>query len=269
MPELPESVVMAGQMNDILRGKTIERLDLIQPKCLNTDAEIYRERLPGKEIISVSHFGKWIHIRLTGSVGLWMSLGMGGEVLYYTLPAVLPDNMKINVVFTDQTGFYVTLWWFGYFHLETEALKHTMTASLGPDPLALSEDDFIGKLDKAKGKIKPFLLNQKKIRGIGNFYVQEILYQAHLHPEQPITGLSHSDKARLFQSIHQVLKQSIQMGSSSYEFDFLGKKGGYALETMSIAYRDDYQCPACKTTIQKIKTGTNSQYICPKCQELK
>ncbi|MFH1943128.1 MAG: Fpg/Nei family DNA glycosylase, partial [bacterium] len=169
--------------------------------------------------------------------------------------------------FTDGTGFFITLWWFGYVHLVLQGEKHGMTDALGPDPLQLSHQAFIDLLDGRKGGIKPFLLNQKRIRGIGNFYIQEILYRARLHPLREIPSLAEEEKTNLHRVIIDVFHESIALDSSSYELDFLGMKGRYGVDRMSIAYQEGVVCPACRSRIEKIRTGSTAQYMCPHCQK--
>ncbi len=268
MPELPEIVVIAKQMDETLREKTISAVQIFQPKCLNRAEGDFRKYLPGKEILQVKPLGKWIEIRCQKSTRLLINLGMGGEVLYFENENDIPDKAKIIVRFDDGSGFFITLWWFGYFHLIFNGEKNPMTDKLGPDALEISADEFEKILSGRRGNIKSFLLNQKNIRGIGNFYIQEILFRAKIHPLTPINFLSQNEITRLHTAIRDVLKRSIALGSSSYELDFFGKKGRYSLRELSFAYHENGTCPDCGTAAEKIKTGSNSQYICPQCQVL-
>ena len=268
MPELPEIVVIAKQMDKILRKKEVQSVSITQPKCGNRPVEDYMKCLPGKKVERVSPLGKWIEIVLDNQVRFLISLGMGGEIRYFKGAQTPPEKSRLIVRFSDETGFYVTLWWFGYFHLVLNQETHSMTDALGPDPLNISEDEFLSLLIKKRGNIKSFLLNQKRIRGIGNFYIQEILFQAGMHPLREIDSIPEKEKRGLYRATRKVLEQSIALDSSSYELDFFGKKGKYGLDRMSIGYQEDKTCPVCRTKIRKIKTGSISQYICPQCQTL-
>lgn len=267
MPELPEAVVMARQMDQILRGKTIASVEIAQPKILNCPIAEYEARLPGFRIQEISPFGKWIRVSLSNETRLMISLGMGGEILYFQSGAPIPEKSRFILRLTEGSGFFITLWWFGYVHLVPSGECHEMTDAQGPDPLRLNLTDFLGILEKRKGGIKSFLLNQKRIRGIGNFYIQEILFRAGLHPRRSIPSLSETEIARLFQSIQTVLNESIALGSSWYELDFFGKKGGYTRDKMSFTFQPRDRCPVCQHRIEKIRTGSTSQYICPVCQK--
>ena len=268
MPELPEMVVIAEQMAKTLNGKVFRTLSIYQPKCLNRPETDFQKILPGKKIRSVKPYGKWVALYLSDRVRLLVSLGMGGELCYLKKGQSSPEKTRVLVTFTDETGFYITLWWFGYFHLILDGERHPMTDTLGPNPLELSSSEFRDLFEGRRGSLKSFLLNQKNLRGIGNFYIQEILFQARLHPLSPIPSLSTADFKRLHKAVHTVFKESIRLGSSSYELDFFGKKGKYGLNRISFAYQNGAICPTCGTQTEKIKTGSTVQYICPTCQVL-
>jgi len=268
MPELPELVVIAEQMQQTLPGKEVASVTIFQPKCLNRPEEDYQRYLPGKRVLGARPLGKWVELAFQGGDRLLVNLGMGGEVCYFKKGEEPPEKSKWILTFTDGTGFFITLWWFGYMHLVRKGETHPMTDTLGPDPLAMAFDAFNKLLEGHRGSIKPFLLNQKCIRGIGNFYIQEILFQARLHPLKEIPCLSKEEKKRLFQAIRRVLEDSITLGSSSYELDFFGAKGRYGLDRMAVAYRGDGVCPVCGSKTEKIKTGSTAQFICIQCQQL-
>ncbi len=268
MPELPEIIVIAEQMDHVLKGKRVEKVSVFQPKCLNRPERDFQRRLPGKVVVGIRPLGKWVEVVFNAEYRLLVSLGMGGEICDLDEGKTAPDKSKLILRFTDRTGFFVTFWWFGYFHLVLDGELHSMTDTLGPDPLSISCDGFKELLDGRRGGIKSFLLNQRRVRGIGNFYIQEILFQASLHPLRKISALSDEEKERLYEAIQKVFKESIALGSSSYELDFFGRKGRYGLERISVAYQENAHCPVCRSLHKKIKTGSTMQYICPKYQRL-
>ena len=268
MPELPEMRIIAEQMARTLRGKEIRAVSIFQPKCLNRPEADYHRVLPGKRVRQVRPLGKWVEIDLTDAARLLISLGMGGELCSLEQGQSPPEKTRVLTTFTDGTGFFMTLWWFWYIHLVLDGEDHAMTDSLGPDPLELSAQEFRALLNRRRGSVKSLLLNQKLLRGIGNFYIQEILFKARLHPFHPVPSLSAADANRLHKAIQDVLTESIRLGSSSYEPDFFGRKGSYGLNRLSFAYQEGATCPRCGTAAKKIKTGATTQYICPTCQKL-
>lgn len=266
MPELPEIVVISRQMERTLKGKTVATVSISQPKMLNRPMSDFMNILPQKTIVSVQPLGKWTVLQCKENYRLLINLGMGGEIIYFSKNEDCPPDSRAIVNFSNGSGFFITLWWFGYFHLVGPNESHPMTDTLGPDPLCLSETDFLRLMENRKGQIKPFLLNQKNIRGIGNFYIQEILYRARLHPLRPIPTLTQEEKKRLHHAIQSVFQEAIDLGGSDYEKNFWGETGHFGLSQMSIAYREKALCPCCGTKIEKISTGSTSQFICPICQ---
>lgn len=268
MPELPEIYLIARQMNEKLSGLKVNHIESFQPKCLNFPVDTYNEQLTSKNIVRVRHHGKWIKMDFEDESMLNINLGMGGEICHFTSMDQIPDKVQFRLHLENNEGFFVSFWWFGYIHLVFKDEIHEMTSKLGPDILDLNPDEFLNILKGKRGKIKSFLLNQKNVSGIGNFYIQEILFYAKLHPDRIIPELSADEIKKLYTSIQSVLQKSIQMNSSSYELDYLGNKGSYDLNEMAFAYQEEGRCPDCGVESQKIKTGSNAQYICPVCQKL-
>jgi len=272
MPELPEITVIAQQMNKEIRGKRIADIEVRQPKILNISIPELAETVKGRTVGFVSSKGKWLFMKLDPAYFMLMNLGMGGDILYFTSDKALPEKRQFKLVFLDNTGFTITFWWFGYVHLipEKDLGGHDMTARLGVSPIHedFTLENFRKLLDKRKTGVKSFLLDQKNIAGIGNVYVQDILFKARLHPNRKIPTLSAKEIADLYNAIKDVLILSIQLGGLAYEKDFYGRKGGLTADMFLVGYKEGKPCPVCNTKIEKIKTGSTSSFICPKCQAL-
>jgi len=272
MPELPEITVKARQMNREITGKRIADIEAKQPKNLNMPVSQFVKTAKGKIVNNVSSKGKWIFIKLDPSYYMLINLGMNADLLYFTPNQKLPPKYQFKLTFSDKTGFTVQFQWFGYIHLvpEKELTKHKLTAKLGTSPTdeKFTLEHFQKLLANKKARIKNFLLNQKNIAGIGNVYIQDILFSAELHPNRKISTLSEKEINNLYNSIHSILSQSIQLGGLTYEKDFHGKKGKLTINEFLVGYKTGKPCPKCKTPIEKTKTGSTSSYICPKCQTL-
>ena len=129
-------------------------------------------------------------------------------------------------------------------------------------------DQFRELLRKRRGGIKSFLLNQRRIAGIGNVYVQDPLFKAGIHPLRQINTLEDDDVTALWRALRETLQESIDLGGSAWEQDLRGEKGRWDRSFFLVAYREGEPCPACGATVEKIKTGSTSGYICPLCQPL-
>jgi formamidopyrimidine-DNA glycosylase len=267
MPELPEITLLARQMKAELVGKTITRIEVLQPKCLNVTPEEFTAALSGARLLDATSRGKWVQVE-TSQGWLLLCLGMGGEILLVTR-AALPEKRRLIFDFSDGACLAVNFWWFGYAHFAgTAALhSHTMTATLGPNALDLGPAELQAVLQGRRGQLKTFLLDQSRIAGIGNFYVHDILFQARLHPLRPIQSLSGAEIATLSEAIHSRLELSLAKRGAAYELNLYGQKGTFDMADLLVAYKEGQPCPNCSTPVVKIRTGGTSSFICPVCQK--
>jgi formamidopyrimidine-DNA glycosylase len=266
MPELPEIASRAKEFKQHLVGKIFSGVEVSQPKCLNVSIAEFTAGILGASILDSFHHGKWIQLKLTTG-WLLLNLGMGGDILL-TDRAHLPDKYVAIFDFLDQSCFTIRFWWFGYIHfcLPEQLKDHPMTSRLGPNILDVSEDQFSSILKEQKGKIKAFLLDQKKFAGIGNAYIHDILFLAKIHPNRTVKSLLEIEVSRLYHGCREGLLPSLGKGGAFYEKDLFGKNGGFTQDMILIGYREGSPCPVCRKTIIKIKTGSTSSYICPYCQ---
>lgn len=269
--ELPELTILSRQMSQKIIGKNILKIEVANPKCLNMPLKQFRQSVEGKKIESVEARGKWLFFKL-GSNYLLFNPGMGSDVIYFKNESKLPGKYQVKVTLQDKTGFTIRVWWFCYLHLvqKDKLAEHKLTGKLGISPLdtKFTFTQFEEMLSKNRGNIKSFLLDQKNIAGVGNVYIQDPLFMANIHPKRKIQSLTERETRALYESLRAVLKESIMLGGLAYERDFYGQHGNYGKEQFRIAYKPGQPCPVCKTAIEKIKTGSTSSFICPKCQSL-
>ena len=264
MPELLEIFVIARDMKKELPGRTFSDVEVLQPKCLNVPVPEFQAALRGAQIQDVTSIGKWVRTQL--STGwLLLSLGMGGEILL-TDRRHLPPKYRLIFDLADGAAIAVNFWWFGYAHYTPTLVEHKMTAELGPGMLDLTLDDFRRLLRSRKGAIKTLLLDQKRIAGIGNVYVQDPLFLARIHPLRSTASLSDVEIEALWAALRQTLQQSIDQGASAWEQNFYGVKGQWDQRFMHILHIEGKPCPVCGTTIENIKTGSTYTRVCSHCQ---
>ena len=269
--ELPELTILSSQIKKQIVGKRIIKVEVANPKCLNIPLEEFQKTVVRKTIKSVESRGKWLFIKLDSHL-LLFNPGMGADVIHFKSDDKLPEKYQIKFTLNDKTGFTIRVWWFCYLHLmpEDKIGEHKLTAKLGITPLdkKFTLNYLKQLLSKKRGNIKSFLLDQKNIAGIGNVYVQDMLFNAKIHPKRKIPTLTNTEIDALHKSIKSVLNESIELGGLTYEKNFYGNKGGYGAKQFKIAYKPGKPCPTCKTTILKIKTGSTSSFICPNCQSI-
>jgi formamidopyrimidine-DNA glycosylase len=269
VPELPEIHTLAKQMDRKLRGLRVGSVTVHQGKCLNVPVAEFTTLVTGRTVGRSARRGKWVFVDLRDDTALLLNLGMGGDALYHAPGEALPEKYQVAFHFEGGSALSLRFWWFGYVHAvpASELGSHKMTASLGLDPLSKKEftlEAFRGLLHGRRGALKQLLLDQNRIAGIGNVYIQDSLFLAGLHPSRPIPSLSEDEVERLHAAIVRHLTDTAALGGLRWEKDLFGKPGRF--EQFLVGYQEGKPCPSCGTTVEKIKTGSTASYICPRCQ---
>jgi formamidopyrimidine-DNA glycosylase len=270
MPELPEILLRAREMQCELAGRTIAGLDVLQPKILNMPPEAIAARIAGQRVEGARHRGKWIYCCLSEDV-LLINLGMGGEMLLHAPGEALPEKVQAVLTFSDGDRLSFHFWWFGYVHLVSpeELPAHPMAGNLGADPLdaAFTPEALGALLAGRRTRVKTLLLDQTQIAGIGNMYSHDILFRARIHPLRPANSLSADEVTALWRAIRETLGDAVALGGAKFEQNLHGEGGLVDMDWMQVGYREGEPCPRCGTTIVKIKTGSTSSFLCPSCQK--
>jgi formamidopyrimidine-DNA glycosylase len=257
-------------MDRELGGRRVAEVDVVQPRCLNVPPGEFQRLLLHTQVTRVTSRGKWIFMDLEPGATFLLNLGMGGEALFHRKGEPLPGNRQSAVLFEDGCTFSQHFWWFGYVHAvrTAELASHAMTATLGLDPLDDSEFtlDAFEKLleEKKRGAIKTVLMDQKNIAGIGNVYIQDILFAAGLHPLRKTADITESERRVLHAAIRSQLQHALELGGLAYEKDLYNQPGRF--KEFLIGYREGKPCPICGTIVQRIRTGSTASFICPHCQ---
>lgn len=276
MPELPEVETVARTLKSLIVGKTIESVQVFLPRIIQKPAEIeqFCDALIGHSIVDVARRGKFLRIILDGLV-LVSHLRMEGR--YGVFEDLEPVEKHTHVIFdfTDGTQLrYKDVRQFGTMHLfkEGEELLELPLRKLGIEPLS---DQFTfellrSKLEKRTSKIKPLLLNQELIVGLGNIYVDEALFTAKIHPERTPDTLTTQEWKRLHQAIVDTLSRAVEAGGSSIKSYVNGQGEMGMFQQQLLAYgRVNEPCSSCGTPIEKFVVGGRGTHICPKCQRMK
>jgi formamidopyrimidine-DNA glycosylase len=256
-------------MDRQLRGRRVAEVDVVQPRCLNVPPEKFKGMLFHTQVNRVTSRGKWIFVGLEPGAMLLLNLGMGGEVLFHRKGKPLPGNRQSALLFDDGCSLSQHFWWFGYVHTvrTAELSSHAMTASLGLDPL---DDEFTLNafekmlIEKKRSTIKTVLMDQKNIAGIGNVYIQDILFAAGLHPLRKTADVTASELRALYAAIRSQLGHALELGGLAFEKDLYNQPGRFT--EFLVGYREGRPCPTCGALVQKIRTGSTASFICPTCQ---
>lgn len=269
MPELPEIRNLAMQISAEMTGKKIVTSEIRQEKCLNVPVTQFEQLVSGKTIGNAYSRGKWIFMPLADDAVFLLNLGMGADTVLHNSGGNLPDKYQVKLVLSDGGVLTISFWWFGYAHVMpvSRLSEHTMTASLGLDPMNKDEfsyEAFARLVASKKCRIKTLLTDQKLICGIGNVYIQDILFRAGLHPDRKTSDISEDECRLLHKVIVKNLSDALRLGGLAYERDLHGVNGKFS--EFLVGYREGKPCPVCGTAIEKIKTGSTASFICPQCQ---
>jgi formamidopyrimidine-DNA glycosylase len=259
VPELPEVETVVRSLAPHLAGQRIVSAKFTSRFVTPGDRGKLAARLAGRTIETVHRRGKFIVIVLDSGT-LAVHLGMTGRLL---LGGTV--NQHTHGVFTLEGGvlLYDDPRQFG--RVEWGARR---VARLGPEPLEIGVEDFCIRLRRRNSRVKPLLLNQTFLAGMGNIYVDEALFAAGIHPLAMASRLSVPRAARLHQTIRDVLTIAIEhRGSSISDYvDAQGERGGFQL-LHRVYGREGEPCLTCGTPIKKTVVAQRGTHYCPKCQK--
>jgi len=276
LPELPEVETVTRTLRELVQGKQIERVQVYLPRIIQRPADIdqFCDALVGHTIIDVTRRGKFIRILLDGLV-LVSHLRMEGRYGVYEQHEELEKHTHVVFTFTDGTQLrYKDVRQFGTMHLfsEGEDLNELPLRKLGVEPLSeqFTAKVLREKLQHRQSKIKPLLLNQELIVGLGNIYVDEALFAARIHPERSPSSLSKSEWNKLHKAIVETLTSAVEAGGSSIKSYVNGQGEMGMFQQQLLAYgRENQPCASCGTLLTKFVVGGRGTHICPKCQKMK
>ena len=264
MPELPEVETFVRTLRPALVGKTILAADLRWTRSLAEPSLIkFRHRVEGQQITEVSRRGKFFVLHLSSS-SLLIHLRMSGDLLVVLggyQPAthdrlILKLSDDASLIFTDPRKF-------GRIWLVGDPSK--IFQDLGPEPL---EDDFTpgwlySALQHHNRQLKPLLLDQAFIAGLGNIYSDEALHLAKIHPLTRSNSVSKKQAGNLWQAIRDVLEEGIRRNGASIDWVY---RGGDFQNHFRVYGKTGEPCPVCGRKIKRITVGQRGTHYCPHCQ---
>ncbi|SDX16098.1 DNA-formamidopyrimidine glycosylase [Paenibacillus sp. CF384] len=275
MPELPEVETVRRTLNELIKGKRIERVTVSLPRIIQRphEPEIFAAALAGHTIESVERRGKFLRILLDGLV-LVSHLRMEGRYGVYEADEPVELHTHVRFHFEDGTELrYKDVRQFGTMHLFAPGEDLTLPPlnKLGIEPLneAFTLQAFKKEVAHRTTKIKPLLLNQEYIVGLGNIYVDEALFTAGIHPERTADSIKPAEWTKLHEAIRATLSRAVDAGGSSIKsyVNGQGEMGMFQHELL-IYGRKNEPCRKCGASIDKTVVGGRGTHICLKCQPL-
>ncbi|HOI70647.1 MAG TPA: DNA-formamidopyrimidine glycosylase family protein [Methanobacterium sp.] len=258
MPELPSVEIFKKYFDSTSLNKEIDNVEVQNPEILiNTTPEFLNNKLEGHEFKGSWRYGKYLFIDLDNSYYLVLHFGMNGYLKYFQEDS--SPYIRLQVEFTNgyKLGFD-DIRKFGKAWLISDPIKFIQEKNLGPDALEINFKSFKTLFKKKTGQIKPILMNQNFIAGIGNLYADEILYQSRIHPLSKANKLDKAKLYKLFQEMQWVLNKAIE-----YQDKIDSLPSSFLLPHRNL----NGKCPKGEA-LNIIKVGGRTTYFCPERQKL-
>ena len=272
MPELPEVETIRAGLAQRVTGARIVKAELLWPGCVATPmADEFVAEIAGRRIERAGRRGKFLVLDLDAGAALTVHLRMTGRLRIPTenetrgshLRAALTLDRGDELWFEDQRKFgrlYFT---------RDEAELAAVLDRLGPEPLeaAFTRDALAELLAKRRAQLKPLLLNQSFVAGLGNIYVDEALFRAQLHPLRRSDALTAAETSALHEAIVYALRQGIaNRGTTLSDYRDASGASGANRELLQVFRREGMPCPRCGTPIEKIRVAQRGTHLCITCQ---
>ncbi len=270
MPELPEVETIRNRFRlgkdkvPSLVGKRVSGVDLLWERTLESPAASeFAARIVGQKFTDIGRRGKYLLFHLEKDT-LVIHLRMSGDLWYEAVDdPIAPHHRLLVCIDGDQRLAFNDTRKFGRVWLVDDT--NSLLAHLGPEPLdeAFTAQDFCARLGKYRRQIKPLLLDQRFLAGVGNIYADEALHQAELHPLRRSDTLGIEDATQLFDNLRAVLREGIRRNGSSIDWVY---RGGDFQNYFQVYQRTGEPCYRCSTPIERIIVGQRGTHFCPQCQ---
>lgn len=260
MPELPDVVVFKRYLDATAMHQRIANVDVLDRDLLDgVSSKTLRSHLEGTEFGSTSTHGKNLFVHFEGNEEwLLLHFGMTGFLKYFKDDDDAPPHTRVR--FDFDSGYHLAYDCqrkLGKVRLTDDRRALIEDLRLGPDVLSddLDFNRFSDILDERKAAVKSTLMNQRLLAGIGNVYSDEILFQAHIHPETKVVDLDNDAEHLLFRTMRRVLETAIERNADPEEFPH-----SWLLPHV------DGDCPRCNSTIETTRVAGRTAHFCPQCQ---
>lgn len=273
MPELPEVETVRRGLTNLVAGRTVQSTEVRWEKTVGglTAAE-FNDALRNQKIIKIDRRGKYLLFRFTNDITMVSHLRMEGS--YYTVPTGTQPGKHDLVTFHLDEGidlFYRDTRKFGRMNVVPNDKVMTVAglATIGPEPTeeTLTLDYMISEFGKSKMHVKPFLLNQKHIAGLGNIYVDETLWQSKIHPLTSANKITTEELAILRENIiHELARATEHHGTTVHSFTNVFGNAGEFQNELQVYGRAGQPCLRCGEPLLKTKVAQRGTTYCPVCQ---
>ena len=282
MPELPEVETVVNDLRPLITGAVITGSRSSWARTLRTHApDAFDAAVAGHRVLGVSRRAKLLVVELSDGLALTIHLKMTGQL--FVVPAGTPVDPYVRLVLALDDGRELRFRDIRKFGKVGLYARHEATgepvhetggasvfATLGPEPLdeAFSLAAFRRRIRRRSGRLKPLLLDQSFVAGIGNIYADEALWAARLHPLRSASSLRPPDERRLYLAVRAILAEAVARRGSTID-DYTAPEGDGSMQERLQAYqRAGLPCPRCGRPIRRIVIGARATHFCSFCQRL-
>ena len=276
MPEMPEIETIRRSLEPHIRGRKIENVEVLLARQIKwPEPEAFVARILQEDIVGLERIGKYLLLQLSNQVSLIFHLRMTGQLVYVAAGAADDSHHNRMIIYLDDgarlvfsdTRTFGTL----YAMHQDELWRIRGMAEMGPEPLSekFTAEYLAAAAAGRKTRIKSFLLDQSKVGGLGNIYVDEALFLAGVHPMRLAGSLTGDEIQRLHEAVNRVIADGIADGGTTFRDyrDGNGGKGSHQ-ENLFVYGRDGEACKRCGALIEKTKVGGRGTRFCPSCQKI-
>ena len=277
MPELPEVETVRSGLEKYVVGKRISAVQTFHARTVKPGSIAPLSSAVGSKIQAVKRRGKFLWLELDRDFTLVAHLGMSGQLLVQPSTAPIQAHMRARMSLLSRLGRgrdeirFIDQRTFGWLSLEEQnrgiprCVEH-----IAYDPFEAEFDinQVVTKIKSKKCAIKPAILNQEVLSGIGNIYADEALWRAQIHPEVICEDLSEAEIKKVITSAISVMKSAIKAGGTSFDQQYKNVNGesGYFSRSLKVYGREGEKCSRCGSTIHRIAFANRSSHFCPRCQ---
>jgi formamidopyrimidine-DNA glycosylase len=272
MPEMPEVETLVRQLRKSLVGKQVRHIYLSGLPLRKPILGTFAVTLEGRTIRKILRRGKYIVIELEPKAFWLIHLGMSGRLLYRARAVEAAGHTQAVFLFSDSSAMeYRDPRRFGllaaYEGLQLGRIPEIRSLGLDPVSAGFSKRWLWDKLQRSRQEIKSFLLDQRKIAGLGNIYVCESLFLAGIHPARRCFTLTFGEAGRLVNAIRTVLRTAVRNCGTSFS-DFMDSEGksGQNQTCLAVFQREGAACVRCGAPVCKMRQGNRSSFYCAYCQ---
>lgn len=272
MPEMPEVETVRRTLLPLVKGKTIQAVTVWYPKIIASDSEQFIQQLVGKKIEMIDRYAKYLLIRLSGQLTIVSHLRMEGKYRLVEVNTPKDKHDHVQIAFTDKTALrYNDVRKFGRMQLVKTGTEKEVTgiSKLGCEPNSseFTTQYLMNALSRKKKNIKNVLLDQTIVAGLGNIYVDEVLWQTKIHPLSLANQIPQFQGHQLHDNINELIDLAIKKhGTTIHTYlDANGDTGDFQ-KLLKVYGHKGEPCSRCGGLLEKIKVSGRGTTFCPNCQ---